>query len=317
MYASDFPQRWVDCAIPYGQLKKCLKKVIRELQEIGLDRGTLARLAADQQQSSLKEAAADLGGFSYHLDVDSVDGESTESARFRPRLTVFVHLENGAAVDATLSPSTRNFLQTLALTNVTTTTSGALSPDNKSPALSTASSGSQAAATGNTADFCRVEVPLVFDAEFFGIIQTDVSNIKTLQEEEQAKLESQVVLLGEELGKAVDPSQGRRAKADLDVWRQIFELYLDARIFFSSLESDHGARTSTQAIEQLNWFRDQAVQRRLVQRLRLATSHAAFNNFVSINTALLSILKFQEINRLALSKILKSRRDTPPSDATH
>lgn len=296
--------------------------MIRELQEIGLDRGTLARLAADQQRSSLRDAAAaaDLGGFSYHLDVDSVNGEAAESVRLRPRLTVFVHLENGAAVDATLSPPTRNFLQKLALGS-TATTNGALSPDNKAPAPFTASSGSQvdaaAAAASNAADFCRVEVPLVFDAEFFGIIQTDVSNIRTLQEEEQAKLESQVVLLGEELGKAVDPSQGRRAKADLDAWRQIFELYLDARIFFSSLESDHGARTSTQAVEQLHWFRDQVNQRRLVQRLRLVTSHTAFNSFVSINTALLSILKFQEINRLAITKILKSMRDTPLSDAAH
>lgn len=294
----------MDCAIPYGQLKKCLKKVIRELQELGLDRGTLARLAADQQQCS-KDAAADLGGFSYHLDVDSVNGEATESVRLRPRLTVFVHLENGAAVDATLSPSTRKFLQKLALSN-TAVTNGALSSDNKSPAPSTASSSSQVAAATSTADLCRVEVPLVFDAEFFEIIQTDVSNIRTLQEEEQAKLERQVVLLGEELGKAIDPSQGRRAKADLDVWRQIFELYLDARIFFSSLESDHGARTSTQAVEQLHWFRDQVVQRKLVQKLRLVTSHAAFNSFVTINTALLSILKFQEINRLAITKILKS-----------
>ncbi|KAI1117815.1 RING-14 protein [Nemania sp. NC0429] len=299
-----FPQRWVDCAIPYGQLKKCLKKVTRELQELGLDRETLARLAADQQHSPLKDAVADLGGFSYHLDVDSSNGEAAESTRFRPRLTVFVHLENGAVVDATLSPLTREFLQKLALSN-TATTNGTLSSENKSPAPYVASSSNQVAAAINTADFCRVEVPLVFDAEFFEIIQTDVSNITTLQQEEQAKLESQVVLLGEELGKAVNPSQGRRAKADLDIWRQIFELYLDARIFFSSLESDHGARTSSQAVEQLHWFRDQVVQRKLAPRLRLDASHAAFTSFVSINATLLSILKFQEINRLAITKILK------------
>ncbi len=151
----------------------------------------------------------------------------------------------------------------------------------------------------------------MFDAEFFGILQTDVSNIGTLQEEEQAKLEAQIVVLGEELGKAVEPSRGRRAKADLGVWRQIFELYLDARIFFSSRETDHGARTSTQAVEQLNWFQDQVVQRKLVQRLRSGTSHTAFDNFVRINTALLSILKFQEINHLAVTKILKSMSYTP------
>ncbi|KAI0969097.1 RING-14 protein [Xylaria arbuscula] len=300
-----FPQRWVDCAIPYGQLKKCLKKVTRELEEIGLDKETLAHLAAVQQQQQPSPGHPPVDpGFIYHLDVDGADGQPAESARYRPRLTVFVRLEDGIAVDAKLSPSTRDYLQKLALSNATTT-DGAFASARVSPLPPTTSPDSQDNATHSPADIRQVEVPLVFDAEFFGILQADVSNIKTLEEEEQAKLEDQVVLLGEELGKAVEPSRGRRARADLDVWRQIFELYMDARIFFSSRESDHGARTSSQAVEQLHWFRDQVVRRKLVQKLRLGTSHAAFDNFVRINTALLSILKFQEINRIAVTKILK------------
>jgi hypothetical protein len=39
-----FPPHWVAQAIPYGQLKKCLKKVQRELQELGLDAETLKAL---------------------------------------------------------------------------------------------------------------------------------------------------------------------------------------------------------------------------------------------------------------------------------
>lgn len=41
---SGFPPHWVAHAIPYGQLKKCLKKVQRELQELGLDAETLREL---------------------------------------------------------------------------------------------------------------------------------------------------------------------------------------------------------------------------------------------------------------------------------
>ncbi|KAI1149725.1 RING-14 protein [Nemania diffusa] len=302
-----FPQKWVDCAIPYGQLKKCLKKVTKELQEIGLDKETLARLAADQQRPSSQNPPADFGGFRYHLDAGGVDGKPAESTPLRPRLTIFIHLENGVAVDAELSPPTRGFLQKLALSSTATATDDGAPSSGTKPLVPSALSPERrdTPTTSRAIDIRRVEVPLVFDAEFFGILQADVSNIKTLEEEEQAKLEGQIVALGEELGKAVEPSRGRRAKADLDVWRQIFELYLDARIFFSSRESDHGSRTSTQAIEQLRWFQGQVVQRKLVQRLKLSTSHAAFDNFVGINTALLSILKFQEINRLAITKILK------------
>lgn len=41
---ADFPPHWVKQAIPYGQLKKCLKKVQRELQDLGLDPETLRAL---------------------------------------------------------------------------------------------------------------------------------------------------------------------------------------------------------------------------------------------------------------------------------
>lgn len=40
----DFPAHWIEHAIPYGQLKKCLKKVQRELQDLGLDPETLRAL---------------------------------------------------------------------------------------------------------------------------------------------------------------------------------------------------------------------------------------------------------------------------------
>lgn len=251
-------------------------------------------------------------GFRYHLDgratasgADSNPG--TGSTLFRPRLTVFVHLEDGVAVDAKLTPATREFLQKLALNNNAARGHGTLTSESMylAPSSRTASCGHEDT-PGHTGDIRQIEVPLTFDAEFFEILQTDVSNIGALQEEEQAKLEGQIVTLGEHLAKAVEPSRGRRAKADLEAWRHIFQLYLDARVFFSSQESDHGARTSKQAVEQLRWFQDQVVQRRLVQRLKLDTSRSTFDNFVNVNAALLSILKFQEINRLAVSKILKS-----------
>ncbi|KAI0550891.1 RING-14 protein [Xylaria curta] len=298
-----FPQRWVDCAIPYGQLKKCLKKVTKELQEIGLDKETLARLAADQHQPSSDNTPADLG-FSYHLDVDGVKGKAADSTHFRPRLTIFIHLEDGVAVDAKLSPSTRDFLRKLALSDAKATDS-AISLESKLSMPPVASSSDQETPPSGATDIRQVEVPLVFDAEFFEILQNDVSNIGTLQKEEQAKLGGQIVALGEQLSKAVEPSRGRKAKSDLDVWRQIFELYLDARVFFSSRESDHGARTTTQAVDQLKWFQDQVVQRKLIPKLKSSASHTAFENFVGINSTLLAILKFQEINRLAVTKILK------------
>lgn len=40
----DFPPHWVTHAIPYSQLKKCLKKIQQELRDLGLDAETLRSL---------------------------------------------------------------------------------------------------------------------------------------------------------------------------------------------------------------------------------------------------------------------------------
>ncbi|KAI1262034.1 RING-14 protein [Xylariaceae sp. FL1019] len=282
----EFPQKWVDCAIPYGQLKKCLKKVTNELQELGLGKDTLAGLAESRRSDS------DLR-FRYYLD-----GKTGPSAHFRPRLTVFVQLKDGIAVDARLTPATREFLEKIAFEQTPDSTGNL-------PLVTAAPSLGDPGSSNELGDVRQVEVPLVFDAQFFEILQTDVSNIGTLQEEEQLKLQTQITQLGQDLGRTIDPSQGRKAKADLEVWRNIFELYLDARVFFSARERDSGARTSAQAVEQLHWFQDQVVQRRLVRKLKSSSSQAAFSSFVQLNVALLSILKFREINNLAVQKILK------------
>lgn len=53
LYYVGFPAHWVDHAIPYGQLKKCLKKVQRELQDLGLEPETLRALIHPDSDSPL------------------------------------------------------------------------------------------------------------------------------------------------------------------------------------------------------------------------------------------------------------------------
>lgn len=328
-----YPQHWVDSAIPYGQLKKCLKNVIRELEDIGLGRDTLAQLASRQDPSEL--------GFYYNLD-----GEACRPKHLRPRLTFFVHVQDGVVIDATLSPATRDFLEKVAAqapesprselsppssptVPLETDAAPSDSPDDAprprprpgaeaeagAPAEAPAAQGKASAdAPGRpcshaaACDSCpvqQVEVPLVFDAQFFDILQDDVLLLDSLQEAEQAKLRAQISQLGLALTQTTKPSNGRRARDDLARWRDIFELYLEARVFFSTRESDHGARTSAQALQQLRWFQEEVLRRKLVQGLKLTVSREAFANFVNMNALLLLNLSFQELNQRAVAKILK------------
>ncbi|KAH7157235.1 SPX domain-containing protein [Dactylonectria macrodidyma] len=306
----DFPPHWVDQAIPYSQLKKCLKKVQRELRELGLDPETLRSLLDPHNNSPV--------ALQYKLNAAS------DSNLLRPKLTVNVHMRNGVPIDASLTSTSKDFLNKIASSvsqdqwkhiphPAVEHSPGALDSDSTPPSASLPAESAPPSASPvlNTAaldasdddTYETIEVPLVFDGEFFDILQSDVSNLDTLQAEEEEKLNAEIIDLGKEVAQVAKPS--RFSKNDLARWRHIFELYLDAEVFFATHEMDHGARSSQVALKQLQWFQNQVETRGLANDFKLAESRAAFARFLKLNASLLKNLQFQELNKLAISKILK------------
>lgn len=291
-----FPDHWRAAAIPYSQLKKCLKKVQSELETLGLDKETLQSLLAAQTVSPQGEP---IPVARYKLD------QEPSAHSLRPRLSVYVHLQDGQVVDAALSPASRAFLQKL---------SGRQSPSSTNPASpsqcpSNVSDDTILALTEDPihlgeGELERIEVPLVFDGEFFNILQTDVDSLDVLQEQEEKSMESDVKVLGEQVSAVAKPTK-KFAKSDLNRWREIFDLYLDAQVFFSSHELDHGARTSNKAVQQLIWFQKEVANRDLLSKFKVPSSRVAYARFLQLNATLLQNLKFQEINKTAITKILK------------
>lgn len=160
---------------------------------------------------------------------------------------------------------------------------------------------------GDSPSVHRVEVPLTFDTEFFGLLQVDVTNLDNLQAGEQKAMTDEIIALSNDITNLTKPS--RFSRTDLYRWRELFDIYLQAGIFFSTLEIDHGSRNSTVALERLQWFQGEVVKLGIVNSFKLRASHQALERFVSINVTLLRNLKFQEINQLAITKILKSKCD--------
>lgn len=274
-----FPEHWLAAAIPYSQLKKCLKKVQRELEGLGLDKETLQHLLAEQTVSPNGEPVPLVR---YNLDHAS-------SQTLRPRLSVFVHLRDGHVVNAALSPASRAFLQKLSGRQPCSPPLDATRVDT----VSTADGGLE-----------RIEVPLVFDGEFFNILQTDVDSLDALQQQEEKTIEASIKTLGEEVSTVARPTK-KFSKSDISRWREIFDLYVDAQVFFSSHELDHGSRSSTKAVKQLVWFQKEVQSRGLLEKFKVPSSLLAYARFLQLNAALLQNLKFQEINKTAIAKILK------------
>lgn len=150
----------------------------------------------------------------------------------------------------------------------------------------------------------QIEVPLTFDAEFFEILQGDMTALDALHTEEQKAMIKDIGVLGKEISRVTNPS--KHSKSDLERWRELFDIYLQAGVFFSTNELDHGSRNGTIALKQLQWFQAEVMRRGIVKSFKLSASREALNKFLRVNLTLLRNIKFQEINQLAIAKILKS-----------
>ena len=309
-----FPAHWVETAVPYGPLKKVIKKVKGELEdilkEIGLEPAELVS-AQTQHDEDRARSGDGLVAFQYNFDGDEV---------FRPKLTFC--FEGDQPVDATLSADTKKYLIALVanrrkgvlddasnLVNDSTRRVPTFSDDGSNSVKDSIRQESSVFEDGSNSvhdsRIRRIEIPLTFDAKFFELLQGDLTNLDELQAEEQKAMTEQITQLSKEITRLTHPS--KFAKTDMYRWRALFEIYLQACVFFSIREQDHGSRDSTVAARQLEWFQGEVTRRGLVEAFKLPASRQALDRFIAINVMLLQNLKFQEINKKAIGKILKSR----------
>lgn len=316
---SGFPAEWVDSALSYGQLKKCIKKVKRELASIGLDPATLQELLDYDEQRRISIARREDEG------VDSDDeekplryefrdetsrrgtvnnGTSTpRQAHVRPMLLFLVDEQTGEPFDARLAPETKSYIHELALNARLTDVRIGDAPEITSDRSSTGSleNGSRRSSRAHR----LIEVPLTTDTEFFDQLQNELSSIAKLQNSERDKLHGDITTVGQNLAKAADPRDSK-GKQDLTHWRKIFELYVDSRVFFATNERDHGLQNFASAQKRYMLFIEKAQKLGLLAQFKKTESATALQSFLAINTRLLQNIRFVEINQTAMTKILKS-----------
>ena len=260
---------------------------------------------------------------------------------FRPKLTVAVNPHDGSPVDAWLSPETRQYLHGLARSQQPErrrssvasleNSKGKSGVDNSTcrnehdggKALSSRE-GSDLVAKDEMDELETIELPLRSDSEFFQILRRELANLDRLQGSEKLELSTQIVKLGRELHQIAD-SSSRKSKAQTKAWRGVFQLYNDSQVFFSSNEQDAGARNSQQASTRLQLF-SKALAKEQLKALKMSkAAKEAVDHFIGINVKLLRFMKFQEINRTALCKIMKkfdkqtalrAQRSAPPPAMT-
>lgn len=282
----DFPPQWVELAIPYRQLKKCLKMVQQELADLGLGPETLSDLLEPTSPVFLK----------YNL-------EAATPHTLRPQLTAAIHMgDKIQKVDiASLGPATRTLIDVLSRRNHSRGDSEVQPP--LIVPVGHSNNATPSTIESYSINYNQFEVPLTHDDEFFNILLSKVIKLDGLQATQERRMSSEIVALRHDIARLSRPTH--IARTDLEKWRMVFGLYLDAQVFFSTLESDHGFRHLGAAAQQLAWFREELEKLGVVGRFRLPESRLALDKFLRLNLDLLRNLRFQEINRIAVAKILK------------
>jgi E3 ubiquitin-protein ligase BAH len=318
----DYPAHWIKSAISYRQLKKCIKDVQKELSSIGLEPETLRSLwnslgTPDSSQTPLKYTFA---GLFYRFSLCSIRTHAStgDRAQFTPKLIFTISDDGDTPVDASLAPETRAFLKDL----VEQKRLSASDPDSTTLRNSTqyhevvesqdqVTNGVQAATvTSETVPVSKasptvVEIPLTADSTFFRLLTLDMSSLNALRSEEIGNLNGTIVGLGQGVSRVADPSR-QREKNDLYTWREIFKLYTESDVFFSTNERNRSANDSAKSQKQLEYFLEKLRDLNIPKKLKKSESRSLLNQFIGINMALLKHVKFQELNTLAMMKILKS-----------
>jgi SPX domain protein involved in polyphosphate accumulation len=88
-------------------------------------------------------------------------------------------------------------------------------------------------------------------------------------------------------------------------WRKIFAIYMDAQIFQGNSEQDRNFRSVERAKKQMQWFLNALNKENMLSKLKNKESKLAFENFVALNTEIITIKHYQVLNETAMRKILK------------
>ncbi|KAL7276271.1 hypothetical protein RUND412_000737 [Rhizina undulata] len=292
----DFPTEWQTAAIRYRQLKKCIKKVQRELADLGLSVEIL-RILVDQSIER-SESTKHVPIFSYMFDG------TLQS--FQPKLVLTVGLKQGIPLDLNLSEKTKEAILKLKDSSRRTESEECLENGEDYHSISRDSSDrSSSHAADKESNVATIEVPLYSDHEFFQILTSELASLDALQTRAEADIKQDVRKLGNAVTAVATP-KSLSSRSDLYPWREIFRIYIESGVFFSTLEIEaHRERSVEKVQERLNRFITEVDRLKLRSTFKSPESTFLFARFIELNKSILKLLKFQAMNKTAMTKILK------------
>lgn len=302
----DLPPEWVEAAIQYKVLKKCISKVVKELAFLGLSLADLKLLLQDEASDRtvemfhgeatpdnpivahytlkklknnvipyLKIVLNEAGTEQYSKDHIHILAD-----KIRQKLLSLVHSDDDE--ERHIIEIKEDEEQHLVLSPTTTH-------------------------HGDMEEIVRVNndneiiVMLNSDHTFFKMLNSELESLDQIRQKEEDFLMGQIDKLSDNVLSLT------KKRSDLYVWREFFRIYLDSEVFFRYNETSLALsqRTGDQVKNNLAEFTSRVEKVQIIERLNKKTGVAACEQFMAMNMRLLKILQFQAINATALKKILK------------
>lgn len=92
---------------------------------------------------------------------------------------------------------------------------------------------------------------------------------------------------------------------------------MDAQIFKGTAESDRSNRSVERSKKQMTWFLEQLSNNNLLNKMKTKESKLAFQQFIALNTELITMKHYQFLNQTAIRKILKKHDKRSGLTASH
>lgn len=225
---------------------------------------------------------------------------------FQPKLILTIDRRKGIQLDLGLSEETRRSLERFAQER------GIQQGDVEravQPCPPTSDASSEDSITSDESpDVRTVEIPLHADVEFFHNLTRELASLDAIQSSAETNIKTEIVTIGHDVTTVAVPSSFS-PRSDLYPWREIFRLYLEMGIFFSSLEIDnHRERDVEDAHVRLEKFRGEIQRLGLQKQFKHRNSSRLLVRFMTMNEEVMRVLRFQAINKVAMRKILKSEQ---------
>jgi E3 ubiquitin-protein ligase BAH len=305
----DIPDDWLAAAIQYKALKKCISKVVGELNFLGLEKKDLKLLFEDSNSDKVVEITEHDTNASNPLIAEYSLSKTKGQDHIIPILKINLDNQNfsdehlqelraqlKAKLETYISDDDHNKDQVLEIKT------------NGDEMIISPTSSREGTPLPQPETNKQVYIMLNSDTKFFQMLNEELDNLDNLRMKEEKKLISEVQDVSQEISKLSLSKRSMLSKqGDLYNWRKLFRIYLDSEVYFKYNEtsSSKSEKNAQQIEKNLTQFIDNVNKSGILSNFKSKKSVVAFNDFVALNYHLLKILQFQYMNSEAFRKILK------------